>query len=224
MTNVQTPFGTRRREQAATARRRLYPVSFLYSSYALTILLVALRGGRAWMALAFFAAGGLAWTLLEYLVHRYILHGRFPDGPGLIRHFLHRSFDHLHWEHHARPWDGRHVNGTIRDTGPFALALVALSWLGPLDSAPVFMAGLLQAYIVEEWVHHSVHFNEFDTPYFRYIKRYHLYHHSPKGSDAGYGLTNGFWDIVLRTHFPRAVRRALYARHAAGPTTAVTST
>jgi sterol desaturase/sphingolipid hydroxylase (fatty acid hydroxylase superfamily) len=212
MLNADTPFGIKRRLQAQIARRRLYPVSVLYTVYACAVLAAALRRGRPATALAFFAAGAVAWTLMEYLVHRHILHGRFPDGPGLLQHFLHKSFDHLHWEHHARPWDGRHVNGTIKDTGPFALVLAGLSFLAPLDTAPVFMAGLLQSYILEEWVHHSVHFCRFRNPYFRYIKRHHLYHHSPKGSEAGYGLTNGFWDIVLRTRFPAQVRRTLYAR------------
>jgi cyclopropane-fatty-acyl-phospholipid synthase len=204
----------RKREQAAIARRRLYPVSLSYSVYAAVVLALALAAGRPSRALVFFAAGFFAWTLLEYLVHRYILHGRFPDGPGVVQHFMHRTFDHLHLEHHARPWDGRHVNGTIKDTGPFVFVLAALSWLGAVDGAPVLVAGLLQAYILEEWVHHSVHFSEFDNPYFRYIKRHHLFHHSPRGSQAGYGLTNGFWDIVLRTRFPQSVRRALYARRA----------
>jgi hypothetical protein len=209
---AETPSGIRRRQQAAIARRRLYPVSVLYTVYALAVLAAALRLGRPATALAWFASGAFAWTLMEYLVHRHVLHGRFPDGPGLLQHFLHKSFDHLHWEHHARPWDGRHVNGTIKDTGPFALVLAGLSFLAPLDTAPVFIAGLLQFYILEEWVHHSVHFCEFRNPYFRYIKRHHLFHHSPKGSEAGYGLTNGFWDIMLDTRFPAPVRRALYAR------------
>lgn len=207
-----TPSAIRTREQARIARRRLYPVSILYTAYSCTVLFLALRFGNRGAALGFFAAGILAWTLVEYLVHRHILHGRFPDGPGLLRHMLHKSFDHLHWEHHARPWDGRHVNGTIKDTGPFAVALAALSFLAPLDTAPVLLAGVLQAYIAEEWVHHSVHFCRFRNPYFRYIKRHHLFHHSPQGSEAGYGLTSGLWDVVLRTRFPADVRRRLYAR------------
>ena len=212
MLNADTPSGIRRRQQARIARRRLYPVSVLYTAYACVVLAAALRVGRPATALAFFGTGVAAWTLVEYLVHRHILHGRFPDGPGVLRHFLHKSFDHLHWEHHARPWDGRHVNGTIKDSGPFALALAGLSFLAPLDTAPMFIAGLLQCYILEEWVHHSVHFCEFQNAYFRYIKRHHLFHHSPKGSEAGYGLTNGFWDVMLQTRFPAQVRRALYAK------------
>jgi hypothetical protein len=34
-------------------------------------------------------------------LHPDVLHGRFPDGPGVWHHFLHRTFDHLHVDHHA---------------------------------------------------------------------------------------------------------------------------
>jgi sterol desaturase/sphingolipid hydroxylase (fatty acid hydroxylase superfamily) len=57
-----------------------------------------------------------------------------------------------------------------------------------------------------------VHFYHFDNPYFRYIKRHHLYHHSPKGADVGYGLTNGLWDIIFTTRISAEQRRLLYAR------------
>jgi len=200
------------RREAAKARGRLYPPTVLYTVYAAVLMASAMRTPHAAAALAFFAAGIAAWTLLEYGVHRYVLHGRFPDGPGVMRHFLHVRFDPLHWEHHERPWDGEHINGRIGDTLPFSIALVALAALFPVWSAPVVIAGLLQSYVVEEWVHHSVHFYHFDNRYFRYIKRHHLYHHSPKGGDVGYGLTNGLWDIVFRTRIPAEQRRLLYGR------------
>jgi len=216
---VETPFAARRRQQAAIARHRLYPSTVVYSVYASALLAAAWAGGRWRSALLLFAAGAVCWTLVEYLVHRHILHGRFPDGPGLVRHFVHRSFDHLHWEHHARPWDGRHVNGTLKDTALFALPLAAVSLAASPHGAALVVAGLLQSYVIEEWVHHSVHFCEFGNPYFRYIKRHHLFHHSPEGSEAGYGLTSGMWDMLLGTRFPAPVRRALYARHPARPAT-----
>ena len=161
--------------------------------------------------------GFAVWTWIEYEVHRYILHGRFPDGPGFWRRFLHKNFDHLHWEHHARPWDGNHVNGTLKDTGVFVALLLALSLLFPAQTMTMLIAGVMQAYVIEEWVHHSVHFCTFRSKYFRYIKRHHLYHHSPKGSDVGYGLTNGVWDVVYATRIPRPIRRALYGRRPAAP-------
>ena len=62
------------------------------------------------------SSGAALWTLVEYFAHRKVLHQRFPDGPGLFQRWLHRTFDNLHTEHHARPWDGNHINGTIKDT------------------------------------------------------------------------------------------------------------
>ena len=204
--------GIDREAEAGKARRRLYPVSVLYSAYALTVLLLALQRETWGVSLAFFTAGVGAWTALEYWVHRFILHGRFPDGPGPVQHLLHQYFDHLHLEHHKRPWDGNHVSGTTRDTLPFVLLFIALGSLAPFHTLPLFVAGVIQAYVAEECIHHSVHFCSFKGRYFQYIKRHHLYHHSPKGSNVGYGLTSGFWDAVCDTRIPEADRRALHAR------------
>ena len=210
---MRLPGGVRfRREvEARRSRHRLYPVSVLYTLFALVTLAVALGSSRPLTALLSFLLGALAWTLMEYLVHRHILHGRFPDGPGLYQHFLHRYFDHLHWEHHKRPWDGNHINGTLKDTLPFAGPMALVSWLFPAWSVPMFVAGMLQAYVAEEWIHHSVHFYQFDNLYFRYIKRHHLYHHSPKGMGIAFGLTNGFWDVAYDTRIPPDIRHALYS-------------
>lgn len=206
-----------RSAEARRARHRLYPVSVLYSLFAIAVLSLAVRT-RPRLALVSFCLGVAIWTALEYWVHRFILHGRFPDGPGVSQHFLHRYFDHLHLEHHKRPWDGNHINGTISDSLPFVGPLALLSFLLPAWSLPALLAGILQAYIAEEWVHHSVHFYEFRGKYFRYIKSHHLYHHSPKGMNVGYGLTNGFWDIVFQTRIPPDVRQALYSsKRAARP-------
>jgi sterol desaturase/sphingolipid hydroxylase (fatty acid hydroxylase superfamily) len=200
-----------RAAEARKARHRLYPVSIVYSAYSLLLLAIALGRKERLVSIAFFLLGGVAWTALEYGVHRYILHGRFPDGPGPVRHLLHTLFDHLHLEHHARPWDGNHVNGTLKDTLPFVVVLVAVSWAFPLATLPLFIAGLIQFYVLEEWVHHSVHFCAFEARYFQYIKRHHLYHHSPIGSSVGYGLTSGAWDLVFDTRIPEPARKALYS-------------
>ena len=209
---IDVPRSIDRAAEARKASRRLYPVSVVYSLYALTLLAIALRRPDRLVSIAFFLLGGGAWTALEYWVHRYILHGRFPDGRGAWTHLLHKLFDHLHIEHHKRPWDGNHVNGTFKDTGPFVGLFILISWAFPLATLPMFVAGLMQFYILEEWVHHSVHFCNFKGDYFQYIKRHHLYHHSPKGSEVGFGLTSGFWDVVFATRIAEGDRRALYSK------------
>jgi cyclopropane-fatty-acyl-phospholipid synthase len=199
-----------RRAQARKARHRFYPSTAFYTAGCTALLVTGLRSGRPGLAAASYAGGVVAWTLVEYLVHRYVLHGRFPDGPRLVQKFAHRYFDPLHWEHHKHPWDGEHISGRIQDTAPFSALFVALAFLAPLPTAPMFMAGLLQAYIVEEWVHHSVHYYHFGGAYFRYIQRHHRFHHSPVGENVAFGLTNGFWDAVFGTRIPPATRLALY--------------
>jgi len=195
--------------EARTARRRFYPITLLYCGYGLPLIAVAART-HPWSTLALVAAGVAFWTLLEYLVHRFVLHGRFSDGRGL-KHLVHRLLDTSHGDHHQRPWDGMYINGFL-DSLVLAVPLLALGWLFPLHTAPVFVATLLVSYVAEEWVHYSVHFHRFRWRYFDYIRRHHMYHHSPRGKDIAFGLTNGLWDVVLDTRIPAEDRRLLYCR------------
>ena len=211
----ETAGGIRRAAEARKARHRLYPVTLVYTLASATMLAFCGLSEHWLRGLVLYALGFAVWTWIEYEVHRHVLHGRFQDGPGIWQHFLHKNFDHLHWEHHARPWDGNHVNGTLKDTGFFIALFLSVAFLFPPWTVTMLIAGIMQAYVIEEWVHHSVHFCTFRSKYFRYIKRHHLYHHSPKGSEVGYGLTNGFWDVVYGTRIPAPVRRALYGKRPA---------
>jgi sterol desaturase/sphingolipid hydroxylase (fatty acid hydroxylase superfamily) len=206
-------------EEARRSRRRLAPVSVVYSAYGLSVLILALRSAQVlWVPAAFFVLGAALWTLVEYFAHRKVLHQRFPDGPGALQHWLHGTFDNLHTEHHARPWDGNHINGTIKDTWLYVALFGALSFLAPLPTLPLLWAGVVQFYVIEEWVHHSVHYQglyKLGGPYWRYINRHHAYHHSPQGSELAFGLTNGFWDLVFGTRIPEPARRLLYGPRAA---------
>jgi sterol desaturase/sphingolipid hydroxylase (fatty acid hydroxylase superfamily) len=204
------------RAEAQKARRRLYPATILYSTYATSVLVLALATAkRPYVPVGFYAAGWMAWTLVEYLAHRYVLHYRFPDGPGIVQHWLHRTFDNLHTEHHARPWDGSHINGTIKDTLLYMTFFAAASFLAPLQTAPAFWAAVMQAYVVEEWVHQGTHYPSLyrlKGPYWNYITRHHSYHHSPRGAELAFGLTNGFWDVVFGTRVPERDRELLHGR------------
>ena len=200
-------------KEARTARRRFYPVTILYTTYAFVIVALALRRS-VWITLASAVSGVVIFSGLEYTVHRYVLHGRFPAGTGWLRRQMHAFFDTMHGDHHLRPWDGMYINGFL-DTVPFAVVLALGSFLAPLPTAPVLVAMLLQCYVIEEWVHYSVHFHRFKLRYFDYIRRHHLYHHSPRHGERAFGLTSGVWDAIVRTtRIPEAQRRLLYGRGA----------
>jgi len=206
---AEVPFETYKRHQAALARRRLHPLTAFYTLYAITVLIIASSSARPWTTVAFFSAGCVTWTLVEYLFHRYVLHGRFAPGKGIIRRFLHERLDPLHWDHHMRPFDGMHISGGLKDILPLFFVAAPVSFLFPLYTAPVLLVGVVQSYVAEEWLHYALHFSNSRFPLFRRMKKYHLYHHSPKGIDRGYGITTRFWDGVFDTRFPQSVRRSL---------------
>jgi len=206
---AEISFEAFKRSQAARARTRLYPLTIFYTLYVALVLAIALTTTHPWTAVAFFSAGCLIWTFVEYLFHRYVLHGRFPARDGIIGRFLHERLDPLHWDHHARPFDGNHISGELKDLLPLFFVAAPCSFLFPVHTAPVVLAGAVQGYVFEEWVHYALHFSKSRFPLFRRLKKYHLYHHSPQGIDKGYGITTRLWDGVFDTRFPESVRRSL---------------
>lgn len=208
----KVPFSVYKAEQARISRKRLYPFTAFYTTYATIVFVLAVRSAHPIFGVVMFLASIPLWTLIEYLFHRFILHGRFPAHDGVIGRFLHDRLDPLHWEHHARPLDGMHISAVLKDFLPVFVIAAPLSFLAPVYTAPAVVAGIFQCYVIEEWIHHSVHFYHFKNRYFRYIRRYHRYHHTQPGMELGFGLTSGIWDLPFRTRYPRSVRHALFTR------------
>jgi sterol desaturase/sphingolipid hydroxylase (fatty acid hydroxylase superfamily) len=188
------------------SRRLLYPVTVIYLAYFLFLATLGVRASLGLRAFGFGLLGVAGWTLVEYLVHRYVLHGVFPKGRGLVSFCLHYMFDGSHANHHARPWDGRHINGHL-DTLYAAVVFVPMSLLAPSFSASMFVAAVFLCYVAEEWTHHALHFWNFKWPYFQYIRGRHLYHHSRHGAGLGYGITSAFWDTCYGTMIPNREQR-----------------
>ena len=207
---IEGSFEAYKQEQSRIARRRLYPLTVFYTVYSLTVAVFALRSAHPWIGITLYVAGIGVWTFVEYLFHRYVLHGRFPPGKGLIRRFAHERLDPLHWEHHERPFDGWHISGELKDILPLFFVAAPFSLLFPVYTLSALLAGVVEGYVSEEWLHYFLHFGKFRNGLFRYLKRYHLYHHSPRGIKKGYGITSGVWDLVFHTEYPEGIRQSLF--------------
>src|SRR6266446_10079346 len=70
---MEGSFAAYKREQSRIARRRLYPLTVFYTTYALIITLLGLRSAHPWIGMAFNLAGIPVWSLVEYLFHRFVL-------------------------------------------------------------------------------------------------------------------------------------------------------
>jgi sterol desaturase/sphingolipid hydroxylase (fatty acid hydroxylase superfamily) len=194
--------------EASRSRRRMYPVTIIYAVLLLGLLATAWNASRLPRGLAFVAVGLAVWTAMEYLVHRFVLHVAFPARADWGSRVLHSLFDAAHADHHAKPWDGYHINGHL-DTLFVAVWLVPVSLLAPPHTASLAVAGLFAGYVAEEWAHHAMHFRNFGWGYFQYVRRRHLYHHSRHGVGTAYGITSDFWDKVFGTRIPLPQRERL---------------
>jgi cyclopropane-fatty-acyl-phospholipid synthase len=164
----------------------LYAVA--YTTLAVLLALVAPYARRQEI-LAFALSGLVAWTLVEYVLHRFVLHGIQP-------------FKAWHAEHHRRP---RALIGTptiLTATLIAALVFLPALVLSDLWRACALTFGLLTGYLVYALVHHATHHWRVDNAWLRQVKRHHALHHSSIAAPGRYGVSSAFWDFVFRTNGP----------------------
>jgi sterol desaturase/sphingolipid hydroxylase (fatty acid hydroxylase superfamily) len=150
----------------------------------LAILLFAAVGGLDRFPLIL--VGLAAWTLVEYLVHRFAFHHRFPLG---------RRLHQLHHDHPGDPDAERTSLTTPLVASPFAV--MVLGCAGIEDGSSIF-AGLLVGYLVFIAIHYAVHRLPIEPGSWLYqTKIRHLAHH--RFDNCNFGVTTSFWDIVFRT-------------------------
>ena len=130
-------------------------------------------------------AGVAAWTLLEYLVHRFVFH----------RHAVGQRLHQLHHDHPSDPDAERSSLSTPLLAFPIGYLLIGAA--GVEDGSAIF-AGLLLGYLAFIAVHYAVHRWPIEPGSWLYpAKLRHLTHHCLE--DCNFGVTTIFWDIVFRT-------------------------
>lgn len=205
---AEVPFENNNRRQAALARSRLYSLTAFYMLYVILVLGLAISTRHPWIAVAFFFVGCVIWTFVEYIFHRAVQHGGFPFEKGMIRRLLQERFGRLRWERPPRPCNGNHVSGELKELLPLLFVAAPISFLLPAYTAPVLLAGSVQGYVAEKWLHYAVRYSSSRFLLFRRLKKYHLYHRGPEGTCLGYGIATRFWDGVFDTGFQDVVGRS----------------
>ncbi len=164
---------------------------------------LALMGprGKLLQIIAWAALGLASWTLIEYGLHRFVLHGLKP-------------FTRWHAQHHRRPAARIYSPTLVSIT--FIVALVyAPAWLifGPWPACALTF-GIVAGDFGYAITHHAIHHWGAEGSWIRGRKRWHGLHHSRRddlhGRPGCYGVTTSFWDHVFRTA-PRDRPSALYS-------------
>jgi cyclopropane-fatty-acyl-phospholipid synthase len=131
--------------------------------------------------------GFLSFGLLEYAVHRWILHG----PPSIARR--------VHRHHHAQP--------TALVATPFFVAAIAsiaiwhlVGLVCPAALAALFVFGLYAGYNQFALFHHWVHHHRFEVgggSHWRRLDRSHHIHHQRQSMN--FGVSTTMWDSIFGT-------------------------
>lgn len=150
------------------------------------VLIVAGPGGRRWEIVALAGAGVVGWTLIEYALHRFVLHGLPP-------------FKEWHEQHHRRP-TALICTPTILSAGLIAIFVYfPLLAVGHWWRACSLTLGFVAGYLVYAIVHHCIHHGSNRTHWLSYRRRWHGRHHDRTAIGRCYGVTTGFWDHLFGT-------------------------
>jgi 4-hydroxysphinganine ceramide fatty acyl 2-hydroxylase len=140
-----------------------------------------------------FALGILAWSLSEYLLHRFLFHLEPDSHWGRRIHFI------IHGVHHDFPHDPMRLVMPPSVSIPLAIAFWFLfrAVLGSAWALPAF-AGFLLGYLAYDMAHYHMHHHRSKNRLSLALRRYHYRHHFQQ-SERGFGVTTPLWDRVFRT-------------------------
>lgn len=160
----------------------VYPVLI---GVALTLAFAHVTRATGAASLAAVLAGVVLWTLIEYLLHRWVLHHWQP-------------FKRLHDAHHAHPSD--FIGTPTWVSGGLFLALWAALAAGIAQSvAAALSGGLMLGYLMYAIVHDVLHHRRVrHGSWLHRAKLRHARHHSP-GACTDFGVTTRVWDVIFGT-------------------------
>ena len=139
-----------------------------------------------------FLLGVLMWTLLEYIVHRYVFHYEPKTRVGKALHFI------IHGVHHDYPNDASRLVLPPVISVPMAVLFYFLFAFTFRSFAPAVSAGFGFGYVCYDTIHYATHHFAMKNRVGLWLKQYHLRHHY-KDDEAGYGVSSPLWDYIFRT-------------------------
>lgn len=142
-------------------------------------------------SIVFFCGGWLAWTLVEYTVHRFLYHTTFLGS------LLNRLRDRAHWMHHRHPKDPYCLAMPPLMSAILGTAFFFLFYLVLADMAFPFFSGFMWGYLYYLLIHYYQH--KISKPHF--LKKLHAHHviHHYIEPNSNFGVSTRLWDIIFGT-------------------------
>ena len=130
-----------------------------------------------WLTASLFVSGVLLWTLVEYLLHRYIFH--FITESAVVQRFHYTV----------------HVAGFF-----FGLYYAVMG-----SYVYAFLPGFVIGYLVYASIHYAIHAHK-PPKGLEYLWRHHNLHHF-KYPDRAFGVSSPLWDMIFGTMPPKSSQK-----------------
>lgn len=134
------------------------------------------------VAAGLFATGWFAWTLGEYVMHRFAMHALRGRGIASREHLIHHADRDSILEKWPLAWSG----------------VIAVGIALGLNLHPALGAGWVIGYGFYDLQHYRAHRRAPRTRYQRWLRRHHFHHHFGHPT-ANHGVTWPLWDHVFGT-------------------------
>ena len=152
-----------------------------------------------------FLVGAAAWTLLEYLLHRFVFHSNSARYAGAKEHHKHHKLGN-----YFAPWWQKALATLLA----IALVLPLFSLIAGLQPGAFGTLGFISMYLLYEILHRRAHTRPPRGRYGRWRRKNHFAHHfvDPR---LAQGVTTPLWDLVFGTRM--VVNRVRVPRRRAMP-------
>jgi sterol desaturase/sphingolipid hydroxylase (fatty acid hydroxylase superfamily) len=186
--------------EALTKTHISIPLALFWSAGAITLWYSMAGLGIHWAtALTFFLGGMVLFTLVEYLMHRFLYHIPADTPKGKRFQYV------IHGIHHEHPRDKARLAMPPLLSIVLAVLFISLfrAILGPDGYA--FGGGFLFGYSTYLLAHYAVHIFKQPKNFLGIIWKHHNLHHYV-GDDGAFGVSSPFWDYIFGT-MPKDPRR-----------------
>ncbi|MEE9208086.1 MAG: sterol desaturase family protein, partial [Gemmatimonadota bacterium] len=147
------------------------------------IIAFLVYAARAWQGLEWPIIAGLvglgviAWTFVEYCLHRFIFHfGPTNIRPVRVLLFL------MHGYHHEFPSDTSRLVAPPIMGWPIAAVLTLVFWSVFGIYWQALLAGTFVGYLAYDWMHYYTHHGRPKGRFGKFMRRFHMEHHFKNAS------------------------------------------
>ncbi|KAI5674809.1 hypothetical protein M9H77_15173 [Catharanthus roseus] len=175
-------------------RTKWWIIPIIWLPIVFWLIFKSIRMGHTFAHIALMLLFGICiWTLVEYILHRFVFHMQTRTYWGNTIHYLFHGF------HHKHPMDGLRL--VFPPLGAAAICYpiynVAKLVTSPSTLPALFGGGLL-GYVMYDMTHYFMHHGQPSLEPLKNLKKYHLNHHF-RAQNRGFGVTSLLWDKVFGT-------------------------